>query len=106
MKHLQSITEGTWIEIKKFEFTDEQKAILMSKDENDKEAKKSLALEIREASQVKATNKDATNASEKYNKVKPTLKDTDVYELINMYICGDRGVLNCKINSKHTQVKF
>ena len=106
MKHLQSTIEGTWIEIKQVEVTEAQKTLLASKDENDREAKKSLALELKEARESEAIAADVTKANAKYNEVKPTLKDTDVYELIMMSIIGESGVLNCRVNSEHLQVRF
>ena len=106
MKHLQSTIEGTWVEIKQIEFTKAQKTLLSSKDESDREAKKSLALELKEARESEAIAADVTKANAKYNEVKPTLNDTDVYELIAIDMFDNTGILNCRVNSEHLQVRF
>ena len=47
MKNYQSTTEGSWIELLKVELTDEQKTLLMSTDEADRDAQKELREQIK-----------------------------------------------------------
>ena len=42
MKQFQSTTEGTWIELNPVELTEEQKTLLMSREESDRESQKTL----------------------------------------------------------------
>ena len=106
MKHLQSTIEGTWVEIKQVEITEAQKTLLSSRNESDKEAKKSLTLELKEARESEAIATDVTKANAKYNEVKPTLNDTDVYQLIAIDMVDNAGILNYRINGEHLQVRF
>lgn len=53
-----------------------------------------------------ATAADVTNANAKYNLVKPTLKDTDVYQLISIDMVDNKGILNCRVNGEHKQIRF
>lgn len=106
MKHLQSTTEGTWIEVKQVELTDEQKTLLRSRNENDLEAKKTLLAELKTLREVAAKAADVKLAKAKYDKVKPTLKETDVYQLISIDIYDESGILNCRVNGEHQQIRF
>ena len=106
MKNLQSITEGTWVELKQIQLTDEQKILLSSKDEANKEAVTALLAEIKSLKEVVAQKKDAALAQAKYERVKPRLKETDVYQLISFDIKGNNGILNCRVNGEHKQVRF
>ena len=106
MKHLQSTTEGTWIEVKQVELTDEQKTLLRSRDENDLEDKKTLLAELKTLREAKAKAADVKLAKDKYDEVKPTLKTTDVYQLIAIDIYDESGILNCRVNGIHQQIRF
>lgn len=106
MKNLQSTVEGTWVELKQVQLTEEQKTLLNSNDEANREAIKALLAEIKSLREVAAPKKDATLAQEKYEEVKPTLKETDVYQLISFDITGNNGILNYRVNGEHKQVRF
>lgn len=106
MKHLQSITEGTWIEVKQVELTDEQKTLLGSRDKKDVEAKKTLVVELKTLREVAAKAADVESAETKYSEVKPTLEEGDVYQLISMDINDNSGILNCRVNNEHLQIRF
>jgi transcriptional regulator with GAF, ATPase, and Fis domain len=109
MKNIVSNIEGTWKEIKKIELTTEQKALLISKKEEDKEAKLLLQNTLKIEKEVLVTPESASVYNEIYNKVKPTLKDGEVYKLISINISyGEKthGILNCRINGEHKQIRF
>lgn len=106
MKHLQSTTEGTWIEIKQVKLTDEQKTLLMSRDKKDVEDKKTLVAELKTLREVAAKAADVKLAKAKYNEVKPTLEAEDVYHFISIDINDNSGILNCRINGEHKQIRF
>ena len=110
MKNLQSTIEGTWIEIKPVTLTKEQQTLMMSQEESDTEAKNALMAEIKSQREVSATKADKTLAVAKYAEVKPILKEGNTYELIAMDLVIDElklsGILNCRVNGEHKQVRF
>lgn len=106
MKNLQSTVEGTWVELKQVQLTEEQKTLLNSNDEANQEAIKALLAEIKSLREVEAQEEDVVLAQAKYEEVKPTLKETDVYQLISFNITGNNGILNCRLNGEHKQVRF
>lgn len=110
MKNLQSTIEGTWIEIKPVILTEEQKTLILSQEESDREAKISLTAEVKSQREIAAKKADKTLAISKYNEIKPTLKETDMYELIAMdMVIGETltsGILNCRVNGEHKQIRF
>jgi ribosomal 30S subunit maturation factor RimM len=107
MKNLQSTAEGSWIELKEVVLTEQQNLILIS---DNNEEKANLLLEIKANREVEPTQEDIDIALAKYNEVKPTLKEDDVYELISMDITIENesslGILNCRINGEHKQIRF
>lgn len=107
MKKLQSITEGTWIELKPIQLTEEQKTIMVSEDV---QAKKELITLIKSQREVIAEISDSELAQSKYTEIKPVLKTTDKYQLISMDVTINNqsmsGILNCRVNEKHKQIRF
>ena len=107
MKQLQLTDEGAWVEIKQIELTVDQIAVLTSDDIN---AQKILNDYIKEQREAVATDADILVGNKKYSEIKPILKDTDIYELISMdvVISGESitGILNCRVNSEHEQIRF
>ncbi len=110
MKNLQSTIEGTWIEIKQVTLTDEQQTLMMSIEKSDLEAKTALMAEIKSKREVAAKKADKTLAIVKYIEVKPELAENDVFELIAMDLVINEtltsGILNCRINGEHKQIRF
>jgi hypothetical protein len=107
---LFSTTEGQWTQRVKVELTEAQKTLIASTSDSDKEAKRALMTEIKTQSQKPAETADAAKAQAKYVEVKPTLTENDTYQLIAMdtTITGDtvRGILNCRDNGDHKQIRF
>jgi transcriptional regulator with GAF, ATPase, and Fis domain len=109
MRNIVSNIEGTWKEIKRVELTTEQKELLKSQKEEDKASKLVLQNTIREQREISVTPESVTIFNAIYNKVKPTLKDSDVYQLIAINISyGEKtfGILNCRVNGEHKQFRF
>jgi hypothetical protein len=107
MKNLQSTTEGTWIELNQVELTEEQIALLMSTDE---EAKIELINEIKSLRETVAQQADILLVQAKYEEVKPVLEENDTYQLIAFDIVINEealsGILNCRVNGEHKQIRF
>lgn len=109
-KKYQSTTEGNWIEILPVELTKEQKQLLMSRKEEDKEAQKELRDLIKSQREGDVLEAKVTELNAFYESKKPELKETDKYQLI-AFDCSEhgdsyRGILNCRVNGEHIQVRF
>jgi hypothetical protein len=112
MKKLQSVTEGMWVELKNVQPTKEEMELLNSKEEKDIEAKRELLDVLKSKREVEASSEDVVIAQVKYDEVKPKLSDKDVYSLIAFDITiadnGKKlsGILNCRVNTEHKQIRF
>jgi hypothetical protein len=110
MKNLQSIKEGTWVELKQVELTEEQTTLLLSKEESNKEAKQTLIQKIKTEIEQSALESDAELAQTKYEEIKPTLEEGQTYQLIGMNVSISEekinGILNCRVNGDHKQIRF
>jgi hypothetical protein len=109
MRNIVSNNEGTWKEIRRVELTTEQKELLKSQKEEDKASKLVLQNTLKIEREVLVTPESASVYDEIYNKVKPTLKDGEVYKLISINISyGEKthGILNCRVNGEHKQIRF
>lgn len=108
MKNLHSTTEGVWLERKSTQLTEEQKVLLNSND-NEK-LKRELLSELRNLNNVVINDENSAIAQGIYNDKKPILKDGDIYELIAVDIQlkdeGATGIINCRVNEEHIQVRF
>lgn len=109
MKNLQSIEEGKWVELLPITLTDSEKVLLLSKEESD--AKTALVEKVKTDSKKSVSATIASKAKAKYNEIKPSLKDADTYEFITADFVYDdaniaSGILNCRINGQHKQVRF
>lgn len=110
MKQYQSTIEGTWIEFKQVQLTEEQQTLLMSKEESDKEAKRELAAQIKSQREGAVSKTETAKLVAFYNSKKPALKETDTYQLIAVNLSGIdgnyKGIINCLVNGEHVQVRF
>ena len=109
MKTYKSTIEGTWVEILKVELTAEQKALMASTNEEDKEAKVALAHSLKAQREGVVPEDKAAELVAFYNTIKPVLKETDVYQLISADLSeADTfiGILNCRVNGEHIQIRF
>jgi hypothetical protein len=109
MKNIVSNIEGNWKELKKVDLTTEQKELLYSQKEEDKELKLELVNSIKLQREVTLTSEESVIYQDIYERVKPVLKVGDTYQLIgiNIYIDSKTsGILNCRVNSEHKQIRF
>ena len=83
MKNLQSIEEGKWIELVSVELTETEQSILLSTNSDDFGSKLALSEKIKTDSKKSVSATIASKAKAKYNEIKPSLKETDVYQLIS-----------------------
>jgi hypothetical protein len=110
MKNLQSIEEGTWNEVFFVALTAAEEFLLDSNDEMDIDAKKDLLARISTDKLKPASAEDAKLAQDFYATIKPKLKEGDEYKFLamSMFIDGDNkmGILNCRVNEDHKQIRF
>jgi hypothetical protein len=110
MKHIQSTTEETWVELIQVPLTEEQQTLLRSTDSAYKAAKASLLLQIKSEREVSLTSEDVVIAEATYLANKPVLGESDAYQLISIDMTLDNGVtqgiLNCRVNGEHKQIRF
>lgn len=110
MKNIQSITEGTWVELVPVEFTEAEQTLLISTKEEDLEPKAELIAEIKTKREKALSTEEVEIATSIYNSFKPTLQEIDEYQLIsvNMTLSNetDTGIINCRVNGEHKQIRF
>ncbi len=110
MKKLFCSLEGVWKEFKKVELTQEERDLLKSTGASDKEAREALMERVRLEREVAASAEDAALAEEAYIRVKPVLKEGDTYQLIGVDCVVDSGhvygIVNCRVNGDHKQIRF
>lgn len=101
MKKYKSQEEGVWKEILNPEITEEQLVIL----EGDDTTEKQELIESIKLSSVQNVV-DSTELVALYNTHKPVLKEGDAYVFIDMNVSGSNGLLNCRVNGEHKQIRF
>lgn len=110
MKHYQSTIEGTWVEILPVTLTEEQQAIMSSIDKYPAEDVKAVMDTINEQKTGAVHEDMAQLLTTFYNTKKPELKETDTYQLVAMDVTENNGdlfgILNCRVNGEHVQVRF
>jgi len=111
MKNLQSIEEGTWVELLPVELTETQIELLKSTKETDAEAKSELIAEIKELREGAVSSELTEKLNTLYTSLKPELKEEDVYQLISADFSEKSenvftGIINFRLNQEHKQVRF
>lgn len=110
MKNLTSNTEGVWLIPIFTQLTAEEHVILQSEKETDAVAKAALLETIKTNRETPASTEDATEAQTVYEFHKPVLKETDTYQLIAVDLriegLNKNGIINCRINGEHKQIRF
>ena len=109
MKQFQSITENEWFKINNLNLTKSENELLKSTNEEDRVAKEELINSINVKRKTALTKTESKIYVNLYNKIKPTLTETDIYQLISCDITlVDKlsGILNCRINGEHKQIRF
>jgi len=110
MKHIQSTLEGSWIELLPVSLTEEQETLIRSTHAADKEAQAQLILSINSQREAELSSEEIEIAQNQYLLNKPELKEGDVYQLIAVDITLNEmmvsGIINCRINGEHKQIRF
>lgn len=110
MKILTSKLEGVWCSPIFVQLTEEEHKILQSEKETDATAKAALLETAKTNRENHASTEDATEAQTVYEFHKPVLKETDTYQLIAVDLriegLNKNGIINCRINGEHKQIRF
>jgi hypothetical protein len=110
MKNYQSVEEGTWVELLPVQLTKEQRDLMRSNKEEDTEAKQELSALIKSKKEGSVPTKKKNELKAFYNSVKPELKENDTYQLISINLSEKEdkfvGILNCRVNGEHKQIRF
>ncbi|MTK53308.1 hypothetical protein [Paludibacter sp.] len=108
MKNLHTDDGQLWKELKQVTLTPEQTAVLESGNSD----KISQVMDfVRDNSMTDASDSDVSVANAAYEANKPVLKEKDVYQLIAIDVTiadntAKSGIINCRINDEHQQVRF
>jgi hypothetical protein len=107
MKHIESTDGITWKQINNISLTKEQIDILK---DAESEAANVLRAELNTNRYTVLSSAESEVAQDKYDELKPVIKETDQYQLIavNMMLDGDAtsGIINCRVNGDHKQIRF
>lgn len=110
MKKLQLKQQGTWKEIVPVQLTEKERTLMESEKQEDMKAQKELMQEIRSKRENTPSESDIQLAQEKYDEIKPEIEEGQEYQLIAMdCILNDgqlKGILNCRVDGEHIQVRF
>ena len=102
MKNL-SLINDQWTERKNPNITTEERNVLEDKSETNKEARKTLMESIRSRSLVAASTEDAAIAQEIYDQHKIT---DSVLISVDVTLPDGHGIINCRVNGEHKQMRF
>jgi len=110
MKNYQSTEEGTWVELLPVQLTKEQRDLMRSNKEEDLEDRQELMGQIKIQREGSVPNKKKNELNAFYDSIKPELKEGEVYQLISINLSEKKdkfvGILNCRVNGEHKQVRF
>lgn len=110
MKNYQSTIEGLWVEIVPVQLTEAEKALMLSMKPEDADAKKALIERIKSEREVAVNKTESAKLTSFYDSKKPALKETDTYQLIAVNLSGMdgkyKGIINCRVNGEHIQIRF
>lgn len=100
MKNYISQEEGVWKEKQTPVLTGEQLAIIEGEDSVEKteliDSIKNYSIAVEDTTELVAL----------YNTHKPILEERDTYAFIDMSVLGNKGLLNCRVNGEHKQIRF
>jgi len=109
MKMFKSTTEGAWTASDATLVPQELASQRMNFELPPEEMRAVLA-EIKAISSVEVFAEEASALNAIYESIKPGLKEGDVYAIIQMdaqHFNGSyTGILNCRVNEGHVQVRF
>jgi len=107
MKRYRSIEVDKWYEVLEYHLTEEQKEILASKKAKDIKVKSELKKLIEENSKGEVDETKAEELTNFYESIKPQDRR---FKLISCNLTEENkvysGILNCRVNGEHRQVRF
>jgi hypothetical protein len=107
MKKFKSTLEGNWVELLPVQLTNSEKMVLLK---GEKQEVKVLRDKIKTEKIGDVDSELVESLNIFYNSVKPELKENDLYHLISIDLLGEgssyKGILNCRINGDHKQIRF
>jgi hypothetical protein len=110
MKNYISTSTGVWSELVPVYLTEYQKQILQSNDPSLKEEREALLRKIASERSVSVSQSIASELNAIYDRIKPTVRDGDVFYYVAMSACfrnqGYSGILNYRINNEQKQIRF
>lgn len=110
MKNYRSTQEQIWFEVLHPDLTQEHELMQELIKENKADAIKKLkeTIKVQCEGQVGATKAKELNAL--YERHKPTIEEGISYQLITMDVFENEnvfsGILNCRVNGEHLQIRF
>jgi hypothetical protein len=102
MKHLLLI-DNNWIQRINPNITSEERNILEDTSDNNNEARKILMTSIRNRSSVPASTEDVAIAQGIYDQHK--IADS-ILIAVDIALPDGHGIINCRVNGEHKQVRF
>jgi hypothetical protein len=111
MNRYNSTSEFVWVKFLQTQLSDEERQILHPRSKSTPAEIAAARAAIDSRSRIPATEQETERLNTFYNNIKPTLKEDQVYSLISVDITEStngayRGILNCRINGEHRQVRF
>jgi hypothetical protein len=111
MKNFQLVSEKNWVELIPIKLTKEEDNILLLSREEDIELINSILAKLKSEKKEIIEEDKLQLLNSFYNSVKPQLKENEVYELISLDLNEKSeniftGILNCRINNEHVQIRF
>lgn len=108
MKNYKSQIEGEWFSLINYTPTEEQVLILKTTPATEEEVllKNQTLDAVKLASREEVTTQEKDELVALYNTHKPVLKEGGAYVFIDMNVSGNNGLLNCRVNGEHKQIRF
>jgi hypothetical protein len=110
MKNYQSTQEGQWHELLNPDLTQEMALVKELIEEKKFDALRELQEAIRLQREGPVPAEKAEELSQFYLTQKPPVPEGQAYQLIAMDVTEQdsvfRGILNCRVNGEHIQVRF
>jgi hypothetical protein len=110
MKTYQSTTENIWHQIHRIVYNEQEKLILDSENEEDRDARKQIIELHKNEGKTLLPETESQKYIEIYNQQKPTLLETDKYVLLSIIVVEKSkktsGIINYRINGEHKQIRF
>lgn len=110
MRQYQSKEEGVWSEIVAVALTEEQKNILSNRNQHPPQTVRAVLDVFRQQMLGPVHEEMSQLLTTFYNTKKPEINESDTYQLIAIDINEDQGdftgILNCRVNGEHIQIRF